>query len=267
MILDHNSDLDINKVKETLRLIDRPFIQMVWDSAFAENSNDPFGKYIKNISMPQYREYTWQHSDKEDGNNSKKTNDSNIENGDCDIEKLKEKYGYGYPDNEYFLFEKKYQQLRPSAKMLTTFHEEFFREYCINKVKETHAKAKGDFKEAKEWANMAKDSATAGKLNPNQMSKSDLSGGLDTFGQAARMVEETEEGELLGLLPKFIERPKDKVDIVLWLYVNYVRDLKGLPEADYKDIWKFYDIRKQSYESQMLDNELTKEDEEGEIDG
>ncbi|MNF91093.1 hypothetical protein D3C84_736850 [compost metagenome] len=88
-------------------------------------------------------------------------------------------------------------------------HEEYFKEYCINKVKETLAKSRGDFKEAKEWAAMVKDVAEAGKLKPSQMSKADLSQGLDGFGQLARMVEE--KVELQKVLPKFTERPKDNV--------------------------------------------------------
>jgi hypothetical protein len=72
----------------------------------------------------------------------------------------------------------------------------------------------------------------------------------------ARMVEQTPEGELLSLLPVFTERPKDKVDVTLWHYVNYVRDLKGMEEAQYKDIYEFYNRRKKEYEGQMLDIEL-----------
>lgn len=170
------------------------------------------------------------------------------------LEMLKEKFGEGYPDEEYILFEKKYQQLRPSFQLLTTMHDECLREYCINKVKENLAKAKGDFKEAKEWAQMAQSVATSGKLNPSQMSKADLSGGLDTFGQLVKAVEQEED--IIPLLPKFIEKPKDKVDVVLWHLINYVRDLKGLPFCEYKDIYAFYEKRKEEYENHILDKEL-----------
>ena len=132
-------------------------------------------------------------------------------------------------------------------------HEECLREYCVNKVYETLAKAKGDFKQAKDWAAMAKDTAEAGKLKPSQMSKADLSQGLDGFGQLARMVEE--KVDIIPILPKFVSQPKDKPDVVLWCYLNYVRDLKGLPPADYKDIYNFYEERRADYEKQELDND------------
>ena len=43
-------------------------------------------------------------------------------------------------------YEKKYNELRPSFLLPTTMHEECLREYCIDKVKESLAKAKGDFR-------------------------------------------------------------------------------------------------------------------------
>jgi hypothetical protein len=224
--------------------------------------NNPWAYYIPqaNSGLNEFKGATYRDSvfKKVEKKDNTQNNESQSINS-TELDRLKDKFGVGYPDNEYILFEKKYQELRPSFQLLTTMHEECLREYCINKVKEGLAKAKGDFKEAKEWASMAKDVANSGKLNPSQMSKADLSGGLDTFGQMARMVEQTSEGELLSLLPVFTERPKDKVDVTLWHYVNYVRDLKGMEEAQYKDIYEFYNRRKKEYEGQMLDVELASE--------
>jgi len=259
-LFDNNNQEE--SLKNILRQIDKPYIPHLLDAARNENPNNVFGSYMKNIqSMTKYKGWTWKDSQLNKEIEEIKT--EKIEQFDNDtgytIEELKEKYGYGYPDDEYYLFEKKYQQLRSSFQLVTTMHEEYFREYCINKVKETLAKARGDFKEAKEWAGMVKDVAEAGKLKPSQMSKADLSGGLDTFGQLARMVEENYE--IMPLLPRFTERPKDKVDVVLWCFINYVRDLKGLPACDYKEIYEFYNKRKLEYESQMSDNEYSNDEE------
>lgn len=250
---------DIKTVKDTLRMIDRPYLQFLWERSIDESketNKEIFGMYMKNLGMKQYRELTWNDSDSSHGETSNEDADNTSKNTlpeipQNELDTLKEKYGFGYPDDEYLLFEKKYKQLRPSFQLLTTMHEEYFKEYCINKVKETLAKSRGDFKEAKEWAAMVKDVAEAGKLKPSQMSKADLSQGLDGFGQLARMVEE--KVELQKVLPKFTERPKDNVDITLWLYINYVRDLKGMPEAEYKEIWKFYEERYKDYTNQSLD--------------
>ena len=254
-MVDYN---DINTIYGVMQILDIPFFYNRWEETCSKNSKNPLGWYIRmansglnEFSGARYKDSVFKGSD----NN---ISDNYEEKNEIDSEKLfylKDKFGDGYQDKEYILFEKKYQDLRPSFQLLTTMHEECLREYCIDKVKEGLAKAKGDFKEAKEWASMAKDVASSGKLNPSQMSKADLTGGLDTFGQMSRMVEQTDKGELMNLFPKFIERPKDKVDITLWMYVNYVRDLKGLDECDYPEIYEFYNKRIAEYESKMIDGD------------
>lgn len=254
------SDEAIQSVKDILLEMNRPFIYSQYLASVEEygNGNEMFGKYIKNIQL-NFKNYTWKDSDF----NKTEAKDETVNNGKSNeivkydtisedlLNELKEKYGHGYPDDEYILFEKKFNKLKPSFQLPTTMHEEYLREYCVNKVKETIAKSKGEFKEAKEWAMMAKESAEAGKLKPSQMSKADLSKGLDGFGQLSRMVEQHQD--ILPLLPKFTQQPKDKVDITLWLYINYIRDLQGLPPAEYKDIYHFYEERRKDYESQELD--------------
>ncbi|OPH47742.1 hypothetical protein BC351_10505 [Paenibacillus ferrarius] len=254
---------DLKNVRDRLLSIDKPFLIDRWNIAIEEHrktNKHPIGCYVKNIILSDATKYlTYKDSVFESSHMETIEISTSIEDNEIleikklnyDLKQLKSKYGYGYPDDEYYLFEDKYQQLKTSFQLLTTMHEEYFREFCVNKVKETLAKAKGLFKEAKEWAAMVKDVAEAGKLKPSQMSKADLSGGLDTFGQLARMVEENHE--IMQLLPRFTEQPKDKVDVTLWCYINYVRDLKGLPECEYKEIYAFYDMKKQDYESQMSD--------------
>lgn len=261
---------DIKTIYSVLTSMDIPFIYEYWEICIKGNK-DAFGNYIRMANtLIQFKGLTWKDSifkadEKMKEKNVKTKTQSCIDNMSIEeLNILKEKFGYGYEDKEYVLFEKKYQDLRPSFQLTTTMHEECLREYCIDKVKEGLAKARGDFKEAKEWASMAKEQANSGKLNPSQMSKSDLSGGLDTFGQMRRMVEQTPEGEMLSILPIFMEQPKDRVDITLWLYVNYIRDLKGMDECEYKDIWEFYNRRVKEYEAKMLDPKTNeKEDSNG----
>lgn len=269
-----NDNVDINQLSSIHNMLielNKPFIYDQWMTSLDESkrvNKNPWGLYLKSVFL-NYKNLSWIDSVHESKSEDNESSDyQSIIKGQNEtgytLEELKEKYGYGYPDDEYILFEKKYQQLRSSFQLLTTMHEEYFREYCINKVKETLAKAKGNLKEAKEWAAMVKDVAEAGKLKPSQMSKADLSGGLDGFGQLARMVEENYE--IQPLLPHFIEQPKDKVDVVLWYLVNYVRDLKGLPACEYKEIYDFYNRRKLEYESQMSDNTISSNDGNDDVD-
>ena len=48
---------------------------------------------------------------------------------------------------------------------------------------------------------------------------------------------------VVPILPKFTAQPKDLPDMVLYAYVNYNRDLRGLPPAEYSDIYAFYKRR------------------------
>ena len=263
-MIDYN---DMNTVYTVFQTMDIPFYYNRWEETKEKNPDNVFGNYVRmaNSGINEFFGARWKDSifgnesddiTKDTVKTPTKRNKITIE----ELEQLKDKFGDGYSDKEYQLFEKKYQDLRPSFQLTTTMHEECLREYCIDKVKEGLAKARGEFKEAKEWASMAKEQASSGKLNPSQMSKADLSGGLDTFGQMRRLVEQTDEGEVMKILPCFMEKPKDRVDITLWFYVNYVRDLKGLDECEYKDIWEFYNKRVAEYESEMQDP-LTEEGE------
>lgn len=245
---------DIQSVYDMLRMVDKPFFHHLWKSA--NNKPTVIGEYFKLINAKDYRHMTWNDSVFED---ERKTQSNELAqetaNIDTDyLDELKELYGFGYPDEEYILYEKRFKRLRTSFQLPTPMHEEYLREYCVNKVKESLAKARGDYKEAKEWASMAKDSADAGKLKPSQMSKSDLSQGLDGFSQLSRMVEEYKD--IIPMLPKFIKQPKDDVDVTLWLYINYIRDLKSLPPATYEEIYDFYNVRAEGYENNKLDLEL-----------
>lgn len=261
--LDKKNNFNMDNFQSMLQQVDRPFLKDIWQDNLLKYKNKTpntlIGFYFKNLGLVQYRELKWKDSEFETKSEKENSNKDSI-NKDLqedeliqNLDLLKEKFGYGYDEDEYVLFEKKYQDLRPSFQLTTTMHEECLREYCIDKVKEGLAKARGDFKEAKEWASMAKEQANSGKLNPSQMTKADLSGGLDTFGQMRRMVEQTPEGEIMKILPIFMQKPKDRVDITLWLYVNYARDLKGMEECTYEDIWNFYNKRVAEYEKKMID--------------
>ena len=267
-----DGQINVDKFKKVLKSFNRPFIRRLYEKALL-SKKDTIGQYFTSLGNRKYQPMTWKDSD-ELGNDKTSKIDKLVETTEevekvdvgknnvfndiknIDLEELKDKYGYGYKDEEYFLFEKKYRELKPSFTLVTTMHIECLKEYCVNKVKEGLAKASGNLKEAKEWATMAKDVANSGKLNPSQMSKADLTNGMDTFGQLSRMVEEHDKGELVGLLPKFVERPKDRVDVTLWMYINNVRDMKGYPQCEYKEIYDFYESRKEDYESQMIDNDF-----------
>jgi hypothetical protein len=239
---------DLDNVKDILRQIDKPFLSYMWQSAIDESPTKEgiFGKYLKNISMRQFKDMTWKDSDFEIENGD--TTKATLSNEDDFVltDEIMDKWGFGYTPEEYRFFEKKYKMLRNNYPEKTALHREALLTYIRYRVKEELATAQGDVKNAKEWGALAAKAAQDAKINPSQMSKSDLTDGLDTFGQLVRTVEQAVD--IIPILPKFKERPQDKVDFTLWCYINYVRDLKGLPLCEYEDIYRFYEERKKEYE-------------------
>ena len=49
--------------------------------------------------------------------------------------------------------------------------------------------------------------------------------------------------DVIPILPRFKYRPNDAVDFILWCYINYERNLNGLPEVKYSDVYKFSIIK------------------------
>lgn len=180
---------------------------------------------------------------------------------DFDVEAMSEKWGYGYTEEQLCAFEKKYQLLKNNYVEKTALHTEGLLTYIRYRVNEEIATARGSVKDAKDWGELASKQATNAKINVSQLSKSDLSDGLDSFGSLVKAVETAVD--IIPILPKFKEKPQDSVDFTLLCYINYVRDLKGLPPAEYKDIYAFYDERKKAYEKK---EELEDINEENDID-
>lgn len=233
-------------INNIMRQIDKPYVSHLVQTSIEESPTNVLGKYMKNIGMRQYQDMTWSESQNKTEVTSSVQNNTNNSNSHQLNDDIVDKWGFGYTPDEYRQFERKYNSLKNNYQEKTAMHTEALLTYIRYRVKEELATAQNDSKAAKEWGTLAKDAATAAKINPSQLSKSDLSDGLDTFGQLVRTVEQAED--IIPILPKFKEKPQDRADFTIWCYVNYVRDLKGLPPAEYKDIYEFYEVRRKAYE-------------------
>lgn len=160
-------------------------------------------------------------------------------------------FGEGFTVNEYRKMRKKYEKLKLNYTLQTNLHQEALATYVRFKVKEEDATARGDVDEAKKWYDAAQNAAASGKLTPKQLSESDLQGGINSFSEIFKAVEQAVE--VIPILPRFKYRPNDALDFNIWCYINYARDLQGLPQCEYEDIYKFYDKKKQEYLEQYGD--------------
>ena len=130
-------------------------------------------------------------------------------------------------------------------------HTEALLNYIRYRVKEEIATAKGDVKEAKEWGALAKDAATAAKINPSQLSKADLSDGLSTFSELSQAVEKAVD--IIPILPRFKYRPNDALDFnYMVLCKFYERFIWFTSHVDMKIYMLFYDRRKKIILNNMV---------------
>ncbi len=153
------------------------------------------------------------------------------------------------PMKNIFNLKKKWNKLIDNYGEKTALHTENLITYIRFRVKEEMATAEGDVKSAKDWGALATQAAKDAKLNVSQLSKSDISGGVDVVCQIFEALE-TEIG-VIPLLPKLIEQPYDDADLIIWANINYNRRLEDKPMVQYRDIWDFYDEMLEEYFKQQ----------------
>jgi hypothetical protein len=259
MCLDKKSTIDIELVKKMLShpLIDKPYIFEIFKSCL-EKETDTIGNYFRQInSLHQYDGQTWK-----DSSFNPECEEYDQENADVLDKDLQEKYGYGFTSEEYLNFERKYKKMSRGYKEKTELHTERFLSYIIKKVKGEMATAAGHVAEAEKWEKLAQADATAAKININQISKSDITGGIDLLPQLVEAVET--HASIISLLPKVLEQPYDDADMIIWANINYLRRLEDKPSISYREIWYFYDsmleefFKQKGFSDKQIQQERTK---------
>ena len=238
---------DITSVYTVLQVMDLPFVYDIWNKVLSDDK-DTFGNYLRQInSLPQFQGLRYKDSIFEPSNIKENNDNSNIINKkrnkfeieDMTYEQLEDKYGVGYTDEEYYSFEKKWRKLADSYGQKTSIHTESLTTYIRFRVKEELATAKGDVAEATKWGGLAEKAQQSGKLNVSQLSKSDISGGVDLMPQLFEAVED--KVGIIPILPKLKEQPYDDADLIIWAIIEYMQRLEDTPRIKSKDIWNFYD--------------------------
>ena len=273
-----NSDgtLNIENFKQMLMLMDKAYAPSVVDSAIEETKiaietgkgrKDLIGNYMKNLNLSQFSKISFIQSIQmlENGNTYISSAVTTAEKKQKDKEEVYVKqvdnfvvtddlldlFGEGYTKNEYRLMKKKYDSLKQNYSMQTNLHQEALATYVRFKVKEEQATASGNVGEAEKWSKAAQDAADKARLSPKQLTQADLQGGINSFSEIFKAVEQAVD--VIPILPKFKFRPNDALDFNIWCYINYIRDLQGLPQCEYEDVYKFYDKKKQEYLEQYGD--------------
>ena len=283
--LNEDGEIDETKLQQSLRQIDKPYYRdnilsatrqfLSEHSYLTEQDAKAHGAeivrlYMKNInSLRQLASKNYTDSEKDgfiqprstvikksEVNNVKSNKGSKIvtqaEDDEFEVTgEMIDLFGDGFTPVEYKKMYDKYQKLRLNYTLQTNLHQEALATYVRFKVKEEIATAAGDVDEAKKWYDAAQNAADKGKLTPKQLTQADLQGGINSFSELFKAVEQAVD--VIPILPQFKYRPNDACDFIIWCYINYERDLHGQPLCQYEDIYKFYDKRKEEYISQYGD--------------
>lgn len=268
--------LELDNLIDILQKIDIPYVKKIWDNVIEKNTTGLLGKYLKVIAI-QYPEKTFKDSDlfeqqlehlkkinkqidtkekklnkiQEELNESKEIQEQERlekeikQKDDFDIEKMEEKWGLNFTPSDYVAFEKKFNSLKGAIPNQTKLHVEALLTYIRYQVKAEQAIAEGNADDAKKWGELAKNSAKQAKITPEQLTSADLSQGIDNFSALVREVEKAVD--IIPLMPELVYTPKDKADMIIHTYINYERDLHGLPPVEYKDIYDFYNKQVGNY--------------------
>ncbi|MFR4987267.1 MAG: hypothetical protein ACLUCH_07725 [Lachnospirales bacterium] len=268
--------LELDILVDVLQKIDIPYVKKIWDNVIEKNEKGLLGKYLKVIAI-QYPDKTFKDSDsfkenihnlmklnkkidskkkklnkiKEELNENKEIQEQERiekqiqEQEKFDIDKMEEKWGIGFKPSDYVAFEKKFNSLKGAIPNQTKLHIEALLTYIRYQVKAEQSIAEGNADDAKKWGELAKNSAKQAKITPEQLTSADLSQGIDSFSTLVREVEKAVD--IIPLMPNLIYTPKDKADMIIHTYINYERDLHGLPPIEYKDIYDFYNKQVENY--------------------
>ncbi len=245
MSCDNNGIINIDKFKELLKKIDKPFLSSVLQSAYDESKKDgtsPVQLYFKNInSLKQYKGLTWKDSDEDMSKNNNNQCFENIADDFIITKDMIVKWGKGFEPEQYMMLEDLYQNLFNSYDIDNRSQEEYLKTACLYQLRNIEAIRSGNAQEATKWGGLFDSYMASGKLKPNQLSESDKMGGVTNFATFFQYIEKSND-----FIPTFPDLILDDVDYAIFMYINYNRELMGMPLIHLGEVKDFmtYDYQK-----------------------
>lgn len=231
---------ELSKIKDILRMIDKPFIQKLWEDSCGEGDKmkrDYFGVYMKNLAMRHNKSLTWNDSDF-DGiiSNSQgqviSVEEDEFENvTEADLKRWKKDWGEDTIDGYLFMdeFFNSYMSNFPTElpstiityKNLAKIHRQA--EMLLGERK---------LKEYREFMELSSKLHTDAKIKASQISGAGEDKGLNTYGQWLKDIENLEPAEYIEKRPLFDDMDNIKKYFTKWV----LRPMKNvfLKEKDFK---------------------------------
>ncbi len=176
MSLDVNGNISIENLKKTLKLVDRPFIQELWDVSVEENPNTPIGTYFKNLGLTQNRYLKWKDSVFENT-----TAKDKIENNIIVNEDLITFWGRNWEPDEYIRLESFYREMIDINKPETPQDKDYIKKIAKLSVQIDKAIESGNSSSAKSLGDLYSKYMSDARLRTSDMSEADKSGGIRRF--------------------------------------------------------------------------------------
>lgn len=179
MCYDTNGNININNVKDMLKLIDRPFIYSVFKNA-CEDKNDTVGTYMKNIALNNKRS-GWENSIFEP---SCENNDKNNFTHDFKITpEMIVRWG-NHNQEDYQNLEQFYWDMKARNKIETPQEEVYLKKLATISVKMDNELAAGHYDEVKKLGDLFSKYMADSQFRAIDKTEADKTGGIRTFGQA-----------------------------------------------------------------------------------
>lgn len=224
---------NIEVVKDVLRMIDKPFIQDLWDVSINEaesrnTKNNYFKLYMKNIAMPQNISLTWKDSNFDTTNNSMievEKNISKINNdfNDKENKSYNKKWMGEYSPSEIEYLEGYINGLHKDFKIVTENHKDYAKKIakaslhmdnCFRDVLEGISGADKKYKDAKDVFDTLSKSA---QFSESQRGQNEV--GLGCFGRVFELV------ETKTFIPEHIRTEQDDIDKMLNDFSHILKSL------------------------------------------
>lgn len=191
--------VSIDGVKMVLQYLDKPFI---WD-LFNKVNADKFdiGTYTKQISLSQYKNLTFNDSDKEEKqiNNinedlEKNLDSNNIETDFKVTQEILKRWGSKHNKEDYIKLEDFYHKMKNANNIETPQDESYLKKLAVISVKMDDELEVGHYDEAKKLGDLYSKYMADSKFRAMDKTDADKTGGIRTFCQ---IYAETEKDDFI----------------------------------------------------------------------
>jgi hypothetical protein len=180
MITDLNGEIDVEKLKNVLKLIDRPYIHSLWLSSIKDDK-DSLGVYMKNLAL-NYKKDTWDNSKFSSEDNQIEVN-KNLTNDIYITSEIIARWGNHPNKNDYQKLEQFYWDMKNRNKIETPQEEVYLKKLALISVKMDSELEQGNYDEAKKLGDLFSKYMADSQFRAIDKTEADKTGGIKNFGQ------------------------------------------------------------------------------------